>query len=66
MCLMQIIFGLNAKSSDELFMYIRKNNDPITECCGTPATIAVHDDYCKFRTTLYFRFSFLIEREIVR
>ena len=40
-------FGLDAKSSNKLFMYIRKNNGPIS--------VTSHEDYCPFRSTLYFR-----------
>ena len=38
-------FALDAKLSDKLFVYIRKNNDPSIELCGTPASVAVHEEY---------------------
>ena len=47
-------FALDAKSLDELFMYIRKGNGPSIEPCGTPASIVVHEDYYSFRITLCF------------
>ena len=40
--------------NNKLLMYIRKNNDPSLEPCGNPATIAAHEEYCPFRTTLCF------------
>ena len=48
-------FGLDAKISDKLFMYIRKNNGPSIEPCGTPASIAAHEECCPFGTTHCFR-----------
>ena len=47
-------FALDAKSSNKSFMYIRKSNGPRIEACGTPASIAVDEEYCPFRTTLCF------------
>ena len=47
-------FGLDAKSSDKSFMYIRKNNDPSIEPCGTPTSIAALEECCPIRTTLCF------------
>lgn len=40
--------------NNKLLMYIRKNNDPSLEPCENPATIAAHEEYCPFRTTLCF------------
>ena len=48
-------FALDAKSSNKSFMCIRKSNGPSIEPCGTPASIATHEEYWPFRTTLYFR-----------
>ena len=47
--------ALDAKSSDKSFMYIRKSIGPSIEPCGTPASIAAHEEYWLFRTTLCFR-----------
>ena len=38
-------FALDAKSSDKSFMYIRKSNGASIEPCGTPVSIAVHEEY---------------------
>ena len=47
--------ALDTKSSDKLFMSIRKNNGPNIGPCGTPASVAAQENYCPFRTTLCFR-----------
>ena len=48
-------FGLDAESSDKSFIYIRKNNRPSIEPCGTRASIAADEEYWPLRTTLCFR-----------
>ena len=48
-------FALDAKLSDKLFMYIRKNIGSSIERCWTPASIVAHEEYCQFRTILCFR-----------
>ena len=47
-------FGLHAKSSEKLFIYIRKSNDLSIEHYRTRASIPAHEEYCPFRTTLCF------------
>ena len=47
-------FELDAKLSDKSIMYIRKSSGPNIELSGNPASIAAHEDYCLFRTTICF------------
>ena len=46
--------ALDAKSSDKLFIYVRKSNGPSREPSGTPVLIVAHQEYCTFRTTFCF------------
>ena len=39
-------FGLDAKSSDKLLMYIRTHNGPSIEPCGIPASVEAQEVYC--------------------
>ena len=47
-------YELDVESSDNSFMFIRKDNGPNRESCETTAYIATHEEYCPFRTTLWF------------
>ena len=44
--------GVEAKSSDKLLIYIRKNDGPSIQSCATSSPIAAHEEHYPFRTTL--------------
>ena len=47
-------FALENRSPDKSFIYIKNNNGPKMEPCGTPALTFRHSNVCPLRRTLYF------------
>ena len=49
-------FGFVLRLSDKSLIYIRKNNGPKIEPCGTPASTLVHEENFPLTTTRCFLF----------